>query len=183
MFRKSFKKGFSLVELLVVITIIAILSVAAYSAVGGNTIKARDAKRKQDIGAIQQALELFYVEKGVYPAVAPSGTVKMGGTDGLSKKQLSQLPKDPSGTKEYIYRTGGSATYEIASTLEVDGDPASFTAYVVGNSDTPLIITNGTIGLYKNGTDLTPCNNSIGITNGQVIGTAPTGPCVPYDPR
>ena len=184
MFRKSFKKGFSLVELLVVITIIAILSVAAYSAVGGNTIKARDAKRKQDIGAIQQALELFYVDKGVYPAVSPSGTVKMGGNDGLSKKQLSQLPKDPNGNKEYIYRLGASATYELASTLEVDGDLANFTAYVVGNSDQPLIISNnGTIGVYRNVSDLAVCNAGINITNGQVIGIAAAGPCVPYDPR
>jgi general secretion pathway protein G len=183
MFRKTFKKGFSLVELLVVITIIAILSVAAYSAVGGNTIKARDAKRKQDLTAIQQAIELFYVEKGVYPAVSPTGTVKMGGVDGLSKKQLSELPKDPSGKKEYVYHTGGSGTYELATVLENDGDLANYTNYVVGNSDTPLTISNGTIGLYRNGTDLAPCSSGVNITSGQVIGLAVSGPCVPYDPR
>ncbi len=164
------------------ITIIAILSVAAYTAVGGNTVKARDAKRKQDVAAIQQALELYYVEKGVYPAVSPTGSVKMGGADGLSKKQLSELPKDPWGKKEYLY-SSGSGSYELATVMENDGSPANYSSYIVGNSDTPMILSNGTIGLYFNGTDFSACNNGIGFTNGVKIGTVDTGPCIPYDPR
>ena len=61
MFTKNLKKGFSLVELLVVITIIAILSVVAYTAVGGQTIKARNSKRMEDLTAIQQALEIYAI--------------------------------------------------------------------------------------------------------------------------
>lgn len=141
MFRKRINKGFSLVELLVVITIIAILSVAAYSAVGGNTIKARDAKRKQDIGAIQQALELYYVEEGKYPT-ATLNAVTMGGAGGLLKKQLSNLPVDPQRKQDesiinykYAVEMPGRQTYEIGATLEVDG----LEAYVVGNSETPML--------------------------------------------
>ena len=68
MIKKISKKGFSLVELLVVIVIIAVLSVVAYSAIGGYTVKARDSKRKQDLGIMQQAMEIYYAEKGVYPS-------------------------------------------------------------------------------------------------------------------
>lgn len=61
--------GFSLVELLVVVSLISILSTAAlnnYSAAAG---KARDAKRVADMEAIGQALELFYQDHGRYPGV------------------------------------------------------------------------------------------------------------------
>lgn len=141
MFRKKLNKGFSLVELLVVITIIAILSVAAYSAVGGNTIKARDAKRKQDVGTIQQALELYYVENSKYPLATGTNTVTMGAPDGLTKKQLSNLPTDPQKKLDgsiigYKYAVDGPRqTYEIGATLESDG----LEAYVVGNSETPML--------------------------------------------
>lgn len=65
---KNLKKGFSLVELLVVITIIAILSVVAYTALGGQTAKARDSRRMQDIATIQSALEIYFVSNNRFPA-------------------------------------------------------------------------------------------------------------------
>lgn len=187
MFRKTFKKGlsveasaksgFSLVELLVVITIIAILSVAAYSAVGGNTIKARDAKSKQDISTIQQALELYFAEKSIYPPT-------LTGTD-IPKKYLSDIPKDPgAGKHNYLYKVSG-ATYQIAATLENDGALANYEAYVVGNSDTTLVNTSDGLGRYLNGTVLAPCGTRL-IASGKIITSdadaTATNSCVPYNP-
>jgi len=60
-------KGFTLVELLVVITIIGILtgiSIVAYGQVQKN---ARDGKRKADLTSIQNALELYYGDHSGYP--------------------------------------------------------------------------------------------------------------------
>lgn len=183
MFRKSFKKGFSLVELLVVITIIAILSVAAYSAVGGNTIKARDAKRKQDLTTIQQALELYFVEKGSYPTEPlTAGT----GAGQIPKKILSDIPKDPAGKHIYLYKVSG-ATYQIATTLENDGVLANYEAYVVGNSDTTLVNTTDGFGRYLNGTALSPCTGGKTIASGKIItsdsNATATNSCIPYDPN
>lgn len=50
--------GFTLVELLVVITIIAILSVVGLTLFNGAQISARDARRKADVDAIANALEI-----------------------------------------------------------------------------------------------------------------------------
>ena len=145
MFRKSFKKGFSLVELLVVITIIAILSVAAYTAIGGQTAKAKNSRRMQDLSTVQNALEIYYVEKGAYPdEVAVTGTGnsyhKTFNTTQLDNKYLSKTPLDPWSTltKPIPYAYGVTDTkkkYQLAATIE--GETAN-TAYVIG-SGTGLI--------------------------------------------
>ena len=70
---KSAPKGFSLVELLVVISIIAILSVIGITVFTGVQKGARDARRRGDIHAIAQALEQFKAQYGVYPPVPPAG--------------------------------------------------------------------------------------------------------------
>ena len=61
------KHGFTLVELLVVITIIAILSVVGISAYSGVQKNARDAKRKEDLRTIKVSLELYYQKNSRYP--------------------------------------------------------------------------------------------------------------------
>lgn len=64
--RKSLSKrgGFTLVELLVVITIIAILSVVGLTVFTGVQKGARDARRRGDIDAIAKALETHYSDAG-----------------------------------------------------------------------------------------------------------------------
>ena len=151
------RKGFSLVELLVVITIIAILSVTAYSAFGGNTIKARDSKRVQDLSTIQSALELYYVEFSEYPTSLVSGS----GVGEIPRKYLSTIPIDPKKTGGGVdipyYFLGTAQQYVIGTTLENDG--TSLTSYYVGNSDATT-----------SGTGPDNCTSGVDITN-----------CIPYD--
>lgn len=64
------KKGFTLVELLVVIAIIGLLATIAFISLNSARGKARDAKRVSDIRQVMSALELYYADKGGYPADA-----------------------------------------------------------------------------------------------------------------
>jgi prepilin-type N-terminal cleavage/methylation domain-containing protein len=125
------KKGFSLVELLVVITIIAILSVVAYMAVGGQTANARNSRRLQDINTIQQALEVYLIKNVNYPSAL----------DDMGKDVISSIPTDPSGANYYYKRGDGAGgdgdskkTYILAATLE-ETDTDDKVAYVVTNDD------------------------------------------------
>ena len=63
-----FTRGFTLIEMLVVIAIIAILSGIIIANLSGAKGKARDAKRVSDLGNIQMALELYFDRCNQYPA-------------------------------------------------------------------------------------------------------------------
>lgn len=62
------QKGFTLVEMLIVIAIIAVLASVALVSVSGVRKSARDTKRVSDISKLQQQLEVYYSQNGSYPA-------------------------------------------------------------------------------------------------------------------
>lgn len=63
------QKGFTLVELLIVIIIIGILATLVIVTFTGVQAKARDSKRQTDVGALDSHLEAFFAENGYYPTV------------------------------------------------------------------------------------------------------------------
>lgn len=58
------KKGFTLIELMIVMAIIGILAVVALVAISGKSVEARDARRLADANAIQFAFSLHAVDHG-----------------------------------------------------------------------------------------------------------------------
>ena len=67
MWAKQKPAGFTIVELLIVIVVIAILAAITIVAFNGIQQRARDTKRLNDITTMNKQLELFYVDKGYYP--------------------------------------------------------------------------------------------------------------------
>ena len=59
--------GFTIVELLIVIVVIAILAGLSYVGYTNIQAKARDSTRLGDIAQITKALELYYIDNGEYP--------------------------------------------------------------------------------------------------------------------
>ncbi len=134
--KNSRRDGFSLVELLVVITIIAILSVTAYVALGGQTEKARNSRRMQDLTTIQSALEIYALaNSGRYPATGDLATT-------LVPNYLTKLLDDPSKDiggnpipYKYEAEPVGRKSYQLGTIIEDQelANPLKIKAYIVGN--------------------------------------------------
>ncbi len=65
---KKLSRGFTLIEIAVVVAIIAILAAITLVAYNRVQIEARDTKRKNDISILQTALEKYYDTNGTYPS-------------------------------------------------------------------------------------------------------------------
>ena len=69
------RSAFTLLELLVVISIIAVLASLSFPAITGVMVNARKAQARNDMSQIASAIKLYYTEYGKYPAgAATSGT-------------------------------------------------------------------------------------------------------------
>lgn len=93
---KKAQKGFTIIELLIVIAIIAILALLVLNNFQGAQAKARDQQRTTDINNIHSKLEEFYNERNYYPAALDAED--LGGIDegSLADPQGGQAPAESS---------------------------------------------------------------------------------------
>lgn len=99
-------QGFSLIELLVVISIMSILMALAAISYTTAQQRGRDAKRRSDMAGIQKGFEQYFAENNTYDSVAGCTTM------GASTTQFpAGLPVDPKNdaTYSYSYRCSASA--------------------------------------------------------------------------
>lgn len=123
-------QGFTLLELLLVIVIMGVLATLMIGNFLTSIKKGRDSKRKQDIQAVQKALELYYADNQSYPQ-SPSGGVAFpvsgypdlchptGGCN--TATYMKNLPSDPSSGYNFFY-VSDTKSYQIYSCLENDQD-------------------------------------------------------------
>lgn len=123
------KKGFTLVELLVVVSLIGILSTLVIANLNSARERARDAQRKSDLRNIQTALRLYYNDNGRYPAASGSSISACSGTctwgspwvNG-SITYMGILPEDPLSNQSYQYTFIDTDNYTLEACLENRSD-------------------------------------------------------------
>ncbi len=124
----NLRKGFTLLEMLVVIGIIGIVIAAGATSYSAAQKKARDSRRKQDLTNIQKAYEQYYsICNSQYPvgAAAPVNVVAStaGGACTINQTILSPVPVDPIniGVNRYLCSGTCNATqFNYCVTLETE---------------------------------------------------------------
>lgn len=92
------KRGFTLIEILVVISIVAILTTVSISVFSTLQKNNRDQIRLRALQSIKQALELYRSDNGNYPDDANNDF-----PNGINRKYLTNWPTDPVVGQYYIY--------------------------------------------------------------------------------
>lgn len=124
--RRPRHAGFTLIEIMVVVAIIAILGAAVVPKIMNNPDKARKVRAQTDIGTIGQALEMYKLDNFAYPSTdqglqalveKPTGDPEPANwSDGY----LQSLTKDPWG-RDYVYVSPGeNGPFDLIS-LAADG--------------------------------------------------------------
>jgi general secretion pathway protein G len=116
------KRGFTLIELMVVITILGILAVLILPRITGQTDVARETAAKVQMKNIEQALNQFEMDNGFYPATEQgmealvkkptSGRIPNRYRDG---GYMTKIPKDPWGTPYVYICPGAHGDFDLVS--------------------------------------------------------------------
>ena len=101
------KKGFTLIEILIVVAIISILAGIVLIGLRPGLGSARDARRQAELKQIQTALQIYYNRFGSYPSAL---------IDLINEGVARTIPDDPSGAA-YGYSTTG-ADYMLGTMFE-----------------------------------------------------------------
>ena len=180
MAKKIIKKGFTLVELLVVMAILGVLVTILASGFRNAQLRGHDTQRKSDLKEISNSLELFYQDYGYYPPASNgyidacpynpgsnSGTACSWGSGVMTDSKtvyFKTMPDDPTSDYNYYYRTVAGSNdqkFQLYAHLENTQDPDC----INGDCTTPAVaVTCG-------GTSV--CNFSIHSPNTTATETQP----------
>ena len=84
---KKLQKGFTLIELMIVVAIIGILGAVAAPKFGSQIQKAQDAKGIQVVGTWRSGLMILYTDNGVYPTTL--GAIAVAVDKGTTSKTFT----------------------------------------------------------------------------------------------
>jgi len=135
--KKINTQAFTLVELIVVATILVILATMWFAAFSDSIPDARDAERKASIAQISSALSSYHSERQVLPNPGSSFELILSGETVANQwkfnntvrinNKLNNLPTDPYSESPYAYSmTANKQEFQLAATLENGDIPVAY---------------------------------------------------------
>ena len=131
--RKS-NKGFTLIELMIVVAIIGILAAIAIPNFLRFQLKSKSSEGKVNIAAIRTAEESYLAEFGVYvsapssPAALPTNKVPFVDAGGTNAASFNTLGWTPEGQVFFQYATTAVASsYTISAAADIDANTTAQT--------------------------------------------------------
>ena len=116
------QRGFTLIELIVVVTIIGILAGVAISNVKWAQQKAREAALRHDLFEIRKAIDDYYADKQKYPDSLQTL---------VSDKYLRKLPPDPITQRVDWEEVQATTDPNDPAAIDTSGDNASLTPGII----------------------------------------------------
>lgn len=116
------RSGFTMIELLVAATILAVLSVVGVVSYTNINKRSRDSKRQSDLEQMRSALEMYRADLSEYPAVNTGGfdtTANLSGS--LVSTYMPSIPTDP--------KTGPGQIYQYRATNETPVGSGNYYGY------------------------------------------------------
>ena len=106
--RSRLEAGFTLIELMVVMSLMAVLAGIAMVQYTASVQRSREAVLREDLFRLRDAIDQYYADKGKWPASL---------SDLVSEKYLREVPKDPM-----------TASAETWQTVPAEPEPGNVTA-------------------------------------------------------
>lgn len=125
MYTRGGQRGFTIVEILVVLVITTILVVITFTYTSRTQADARDDRREADLSSITAMIEQYYLEHGEYPASTASSDGWLSTASGNWNELATQLEPyrsgddlatDPADVTSVTARSGGLAYDYYANT-------------------------------------------------------------------
>ncbi len=138
-------RGFTLIEMLVVVAVIGILSTVLLNALGPAREKAKDARIVQEVNQVRNIAEIFYIQSGNYAQLEE--ITKDTNLETIQNPNLKELALDIQkiGGQLIIFKSGDNLSYIAYSKLNSKiGEPPNqqINYYCVDNEGRTLYTTN-----------------------------------------
>ena len=118
--RMGNQKGFTLIELMIVVAIIGILTAIAFPLYANIQARARLAKAQADARTLASAVVIFSAHVGSLPATLNALTVATISGGISAGPFINPIPTPPGDWVAYNYATAGGGTFTVSSSSALD---------------------------------------------------------------
>jgi prepilin-type N-terminal cleavage/methylation domain-containing protein len=121
--RPANQRGFTLIELMIVVAIIGILTAIAFPLYANIQARARVAKAQADARTLASAVVVYSAHTGVMPSALTDLSVTVTANGVTAGPFINPIPTPPTGWGAYTYASAAGGTFSITTS----GDSTSVT--------------------------------------------------------